>query len=635
MPPMIKATLDVKEMYRRCVKATGVLGSTVQNVDDAYTTKFLLKGQSPAMFHPALHTKRLKQNIIREEKLTSSPAGLGIAGVWAHHLKDLALPIGEHYIHSIITTPGGGVIIVTMVPKLANLIHVARTVQVDTTFKRTVGDLNEWEFVIWYGSVERVLTVGRIYTDQCDRPHYKALYDELQKVVFTLTGKNLRFKRFTPGGNLLTIGVDMESAQVQGASDSFLPTNVPSYSGIVTTDADEFSEFYVRACISHCKRGIHALKPYVTPKDFTRLLDFPYMKTQEDVNKFTEWIKTLKVKQVQDWWTHKLQHRWIIPSLIKSRSRILPEDWDITDSTTNLNEGQHHWTNQKTGTKLSLVEAIESARQVDFQTALEVQDSLDTGILENNSNNLHHRLARNVKCRSKAVEKSRAANEATATAVELQCQVDEAKAAHKQSSERLKGLQGELSAAKGASKRTRIKHGNPASENPPLLEANSSGRVITPRRARANAREAASPYPTPSIVLADKTHQTNNSEVSIQVADAHPPIDVGLLPGHVASIPQAAFGVFEPFIPPEMDVDFDNCDWGLFSQQAVGCDPAGAALEGLNYFGPSAALGDRDLLLDDILRLRTNDYSAYSISSVKQHTCLWHLWRLGQDAKDA
>jgi hypothetical protein len=35
-----------------------------------------------------------------------------------------------------------------MVPHLVNLVHVVHTVQVNTTFGQTLGDLNEWEFFI-------------------------------------------------------------------------------------------------------------------------------------------------------------------------------------------------------------------------------------------------------------------------------------------------------------------------------------------------------------------------------------------------------------------------------------------------------------------------------------------------------
>ncbi|KAJ7511946.1 hypothetical protein B0H11DRAFT_1899441 [Mycena galericulata] len=444
MPPRSKASLEVKAVYRHCVRQTGALGMTVQKVDDAPTTLLLLKGQSPAMFHPSLHTKRVKQTIIHDEKLLSSPEGLGLA---------------------------------------------ARTVQVDTTFGRTAGELNEWEFVIWYGSVER----GRVYTNGADRPHYKCLFDELQKIIYRLTGKHLRFKRFTRGGNLITMGVDMEAAQVQGACDSFLPTNEPEYSGITTTDPDELAFYYIRACISHCKRGVHQLKPHVTNEVFTRLMDFPYMKTQEDVDKFTEWIAGLKIKKVQNWWKHKLQYPWIIPSLIKSLSRITPEDWDITDSTTNLNEGQHHWTNQQTGVNLTLLESVEGARKADFKSAREVKDTVDTGILDNNSNNLVHRMGRKIGRNSNAAGKARAAGEQDAAAAEAQLQYDEAKAAKKLSDQLLKVAQANLSAAKPSGR----KHAKKAAE--PLLVATSSGHVLSPRRARRAAPSLVAPSVLPVV----------------------------------------------------------------------------------------------------------------------------------------
>ncbi|KAJ7301875.1 hypothetical protein DFH08DRAFT_992172 [Mycena albidolilacea] len=399
------------------------------------------------MFHPSPHNKRRKQGIIHSEKIIASPEGLSVGGVYARHVKDLNLPPESRYIQSIVTTPDGRILIITVVPCLANLAHVARTVQVDTTFGRTVGELNEWEFVIWHGSVER--------------------------------GKHLRFKRFTRGGNLITMGVDMEAAQVQGACDSFLPTNEPEFSGITTTDPDEFALYFVRACISHAKRGVTSLKTYVTPDVLKRLMDFPYLKTEEDLADFTSWISTLGIKKVQDWWKHKLQYPWILPSLIKSRSRIHSADWDITDSSTNLNDGQHHWTNQQTGVKLTILEAIEVARKVDFKTARKVKDSLETGILNNNSNNVLHRMGRNVQRKSNSLAKSRAAAQKESETNELQAQVDAAKAAKRVADQAVKDAQTVLSGAKGTS--TRRKPTKIAMGDIPLLEA-SSGRVISPRR---------------------------------------------------------------------------------------------------------------------------------------------------------
>ncbi|KAJ7702725.1 hypothetical protein B0H17DRAFT_854555, partial [Mycena rosella] len=173
------------------------------------------------------------------------------------------------------------------------------------------------------------------------------------------------------------------------------------------------------------------LKPYVDAEIMERFMNFPYMKTQADLDEFTAWVTTLKIRKVQDWWKHKLQYPWILSAIIKSRSHILPGDWDLTDSNTNLNEGQHHWTNQQTGVKLTLLESIERARIVDFKTARELKDSEETGVLDNNSNNLLHRMGRNVQRESSSVTKARLLRTQDDTTAQLQLEYDAAKAAMK------------------------------------------------------------------------------------------------------------------------------------------------------------------------------------------------------------
>lgn len=99
-----------------------------------------------------------------------------------------------------------------------------------------------------------MVTIGRIYINRADRAHYKILFDEVQKAVQTLTGRPLRFKRLSEGGNLLALNVDLEAAQVLGAGDSFLPTNQPEYSGIDTDDPAVIVEYFIKACQTHVKR---------------------------------------------------------------------------------------------------------------------------------------------------------------------------------------------------------------------------------------------------------------------------------------------------------------------------------------------------------------------------------------------
>jgi hypothetical protein len=74
--------------------------------------------------------------------------------------------------------------------------------------------------------------------------------------MVAVTGLPLRFKRFSEGGTLLALNVDMEAAQVLGAGDSFLPTNDPEYSGIHTKDSAELMTYVTRVCYTHVKRFV-------------------------------------------------------------------------------------------------------------------------------------------------------------------------------------------------------------------------------------------------------------------------------------------------------------------------------------------------------------------------------------------
>ncbi|KAJ7019061.1 hypothetical protein C8F04DRAFT_976187, partial [Mycena alexandri] len=134
-------------------------------------------------------------------------------------------------------------------------------------------------------------------------------------------------------------------------------------------------------------------KSLVTPEEFRRLQDFMHIDSVEALHSFTMFVEGLGVKKICDWWAHKEMSDWIVPCLVKSQSRILPEHWDSTPATTNTGEAQHHWTNTQTGIKLSLVEGIESARSVDWRVVEEVKSSMTTGILPNRNNEMSQRLA--------------------------------------------------------------------------------------------------------------------------------------------------------------------------------------------------------------------------------------------------
>ncbi|KAJ7452009.1 hypothetical protein FB451DRAFT_1283418 [Mycena latifolia] len=69
----LKLSHGSKSKYRKCVEAVGFVGSTV--------TKLILDGHKPSQFDSALLNKRLKRDIIWEEKKKAYPAGLGVTGL--------------------------------------------------------------------------------------------------------------------------------------------------------------------------------------------------------------------------------------------------------------------------------------------------------------------------------------------------------------------------------------------------------------------------------------------------------------------------------------------------------------------------------------------------------------------------
>jgi hypothetical protein len=43
MPPMVKASLDIKNMYVKCIEAAGAMGSTVKKIDNGKSDSFIME----------------------------------------------------------------------------------------------------------------------------------------------------------------------------------------------------------------------------------------------------------------------------------------------------------------------------------------------------------------------------------------------------------------------------------------------------------------------------------------------------------------------------------------------------------------------------------------------------------------
>ncbi|KAJ6472079.1 hypothetical protein C8R45DRAFT_1164911 [Mycena sanguinolenta] len=472
IPPLNKLSLDVKQKYEAFVETTGCVGATVNKVDNgasnyfcfssvahilsAKSTQLLLGNQTPAMFSPALLNQRAKSNIVTAVKAKKYPLD-SVFRVWLvfclasmtdqlHILsgalqlyrEDLEKLPEKRYIHCFRVTDDGGVLIITGVPFLIKLLDDpgVRAFDDDTSFKRVAGEMNEWELALFFKAVERAVTSVRAYTNRSSADAFEMLFDELQKIKKLITGKVLGMKRFVPGGHLLVMNADMEAAQVIGAARSIMKTNVPEYSGIPNdTPASVAATYFVKICYRHVKEAIHDFKKLLTPEQYNKIMEFISRKS----------------KRFQAWWDHKEMSDGIIRCLVKELFNIHPEDWDTTPATTNTGEIQHHWTNAMTGTKLSLVEAIESAREVDERTVRDIEAAMKSSVLANSHNDAGHRLSRNLQRQSKAARKVRENDELTQFSKGINAQLADLKESRWQATAKEKELREQLKVAKGTS----------------------------------------------------------------------------------------------------------------------------------------------------------------------------------------
>ncbi|KAJ6602957.1 hypothetical protein B0H10DRAFT_2230061 [Mycena sp. CBHHK59/15] len=415
IPTLSNVSFELNDTYRQCIKAHGVLGATVSKIDNAQSTKMLLDGKTPSAYAPPLHNKRVKRDLLRAAKLEEYPHGLDVEAIIPIAQAELLMPLPERYIHSYIKTKQGKIIIVTFVPYLLKLLDDSGVTSFDgdTTYKGIVGKVNEWELTIFAKVVQRAASILRAYIDGASTDFFEELFDELQRVKLMVTGRPIPLKKFVRGSNLIVANVDMDGAQVLGFCRAVMKYNDPEYSGFSNdTPPEEIAPEIIKLCWRHGKEPIHDFKSLVTPQQLARIKNVFYIQSKEELAEFSTWLYGLGIKKITDWWKHKEINDWIIPCLIKSQSNISADDWDATPSTTNTNEAQHHWTNSHTGTKLPPVEALESRRKLDLNTAQEIEMSLRTGILSNPNNDISHRMSRNSRRQAATAEKEQESRDA-------------------------------------------------------------------------------------------------------------------------------------------------------------------------------------------------------------------------------
>ncbi|KAJ7229360.1 hypothetical protein C8J57DRAFT_1583306 [Mycena rebaudengoi] len=393
--PAEKPGHAAKEDVKRCMDAAGGLGET-----GAHITQAVL-GASIDVKHPAFRdTRRRLRDEVSKLKSDGTPAGLLWAGILADYEDNLKLPLAQRYVHHVCMS-GETKIAVAMNPELAALLHDdgVRFIQGDITFKRTKGEMNEWEAVIWYTlSFERV-TVSRIYTNAYSKEAFTHLFDAFFSTVKKVTGKAVRFKAFDPKGNIYSIHFDMEAAQVQGLGAwlSNMVMEDPALRALFPCpDPDKLVQFVVKLCSVHLERSTDALVPIVGQETVNYVNSIRGLSDPEDIANWNNFCSTHENKMLRDWHTNKVQYPWLLPGYNESLSSFPKGFWQQSPSHTNLVESAHVASNKGTKINLLPVESVRKARIFDAEKAASIAAAREACILVNRHNQDQVRMARNV-----------------------------------------------------------------------------------------------------------------------------------------------------------------------------------------------------------------------------------------------
>ncbi|KAJ7291820.1 hypothetical protein C8J57DRAFT_1705278 [Mycena rebaudengoi] len=375
--PMEKPGQAAKDDVTKCLESMGTFGTTGGKLDNSATTRALL-GTDLSVKHPAFRGKRKLRDAVLNGRDAATPTGLLWAGILDQYEHDLGLPSAQQYIRAV-RMEGGLKLAVCLDTDLAALLHEARYMVPDFTFKRVVGDINEWEVAIWLDGEKERVSAARIYCNRATKQAFTYIFEDFFVAIENVTGQPLRFKAFDPKGNILSIHFDMEAAGQHPEQDP-----------------DVIVRYVIKFCSVHFTRSTDPLESAVGHETVKYLNRIRGLTAPEDIEEWHNFCRTHENKKLRDWYAHKIQYSWLLPGLNESLSLFPAGVWMQTPSHTNLVESAHAGTNQNTGTRLLPLEAIQRARAVDAAKAASLAATRTSCILVNRHNNDGARMLRTV-----------------------------------------------------------------------------------------------------------------------------------------------------------------------------------------------------------------------------------------------
>ncbi|KAJ7218473.1 hypothetical protein GGX14DRAFT_695696 [Mycena pura] len=483
-----KCPTSVREDYKALAREFGA-GVTVAKLENSELAKRHYNGKTPSQAHAGLINNSLKHRLIRAARCEmSSRVRLSPAEKLAAHVaSDQASP--NPYIHSSIVRSSKRVFFGAN-PSLLNRIHGALSLDFDGSHKPVEGDFEMFEVNGWLPSHACMVTFMRAWIEVHDHLSFKDIWVENLRLILALTKQRLRIARLHPGAKIRGVNADMEAAPLLGLGDALWDTITPERQAEIG-DPVALLSYILRICHVHFDRGIDSDKlKMLSPADREKVRAIKTYKSMEEVAKWRADVAELMEKYPQSglptWLKQKEMHRWLLPGLVQPLSNIPDNDWHLIPPNTNGGEGQHHWNNIQTGTKMPPIESMQKYAALDAATAARLDQGDISGDLRNMHNDPVDRVAGAMSRQAGAVAKTHRTRVADEAVHMRKVLLDEAK-------EELKAAKTRLASHPSALNRARVEKSKQVVKDAVKalalakaeVNTNSSGRVPLPPRTRA------------------------------------------------------------------------------------------------------------------------------------------------------
>ncbi|PKC10022.1 hypothetical protein RhiirA5_414881 [Rhizophagus irregularis] len=218
--------------------------------------------------------------------------------------------------------------------------------EVDLSFKRVYGDINEFEFNAYEEKSRTIITFCRIFTNIATKEAYQKMFETFFEIVKKLSNKPAHF-RHIHSDSWVCVLADLNQVQALGLGKAMKKMDP-------TRKAKEHLQYVFKSCHIYYKKNVDHY-PYCadTKHDMLEILK---ANSSEEINQIFGQIKMRNEDGIQNWLEY-YQKPWVLGSLTYHYSLMSYEDWQTTPFDTNIAESAHAMIN-RTGKSLKLKIAI-------------------------------------------------------------------------------------------------------------------------------------------------------------------------------------------------------------------------------------------------------------------------------------